>query len=224
METAIGIVVGAIVAIIITITVETLRRPKLRMRLAPAQEVQYSLGSPASAGKYLHADLVNEPLPWLFRWLSRDPALQCRGTVTFHNLDGGRYFAASMPIRFSRSPQPVPLQIAGNNGFTAVLIDPDRMSLESRVDVHAGESTPFDIAVKFDSDVDCYGWSNQNYFCDPQWRHPDWKLPPGRYLVGATIQSSGVKCSGVFRLLNQGSTNDFRLEKAQPNDKITDQT
>lgn len=220
LEPGISIVAGAVLAIVITITVEMQRRPLLRMRLAATETVTYPPGkSPANTGQYLHIDLVNQPLPWLFRWMSRNAAMQCGGTMTFHNLDGGKYFAKAMPVRFSRSPQPIPLEIRGS-GFSGILIDPSRLTAESRVDVYPGESTPFDVAVKFDSETECYGWSNLNYFCNPPWRHPDWKLPMGRYLVEVTIISSGAKCSGLFRLLNQGGADDFRVEKAQPTDKV----
>lgn len=220
LETAINIIVGAFVAIATTLTVEMQRRPKLRMHIAPAETATYGAGFPASSSKYLHVDLVNEQLPRLFRWMSRGAALQCHGTITFHYLDNGaRYFAKEMPVRFSRSPEPIPLQIRGA-GFSAVLVDPDRISPDSRIDLYPGERTPFDIAVKFDSEAECYGWSNLNYLCNPPWRHPDWKVPAGRYLVEATITSSGAKCSAIFRLLNPGNDNDFRLEEALPSNKV----
>jgi hypothetical protein len=221
VETAIGIVGGAIVAIIVTVVVEVLRRPKLRMTIVPGERVpQYPLNSTARTGHYLHIDLVNEPLPGLFRWLARDAALQCRGTITFHNLDGGQFFAAPMPVRFARSPEPIPLQIRFSGG-AGVLVDPQRMSLESRFDLYPGEATPFDVAVKFDSDDAAYGWTNQNYFSEPIWRNPDWKIPQGRYLVKVTMKSSNATCRGLFRLLNDAGPNDFRLEPAQTTDRVS---
>lgn len=221
LETAVSVVAGAIIAILTTITVEMLRRPKLRLRIAPAGEAPYPPGRPAKHGRYLAVDLVNEPLPLLFRWMSRNPALQCRGTITFHNPDGERFFAAEMPLRFARSPQPTPMQIVLGE-VHGVLIDPMRLSADSRVDVYPGESTPLDIAVKFDSEDECYGWSNLNYFSDPPWRHSDWKLPQGRYLIAVTVFSSGQTCTGVYRLLNQGGPKDFRLEPARSDDKINE--
>lgn len=218
-ETAIGIVGGAVVAIVITIIVETLRRPKLSMRIAETGNTTYPPGRPASSGQYLNIELINEPLPWLFRWLSRDAALQCRGTITFHTLDGHRYFSTAMPVRFVHSPEPVPMQIVMGNQ-TGILVDPLRLSLDSRIDIYPGESSPFDIAAKFDADTDCYAWSNLNYFSMPAWRHPDWKLPPGRYLIEATILSSSAKSRRLFRLFNQGGPKDFRLEKAMPTDRV----
>jgi hypothetical protein len=219
LETVISIVAGAIVAILTTITVEMVRRPKLRLRIAPAVDAPYPEDRPAKRGHALTVDLINDPLPPFFRWMSRSPALQCRGAISFHHLDGQRFFKDQMPIRFARSPQPVPMQIVLGelHGF---LVDPMRLSADSRVDVYPGEFTPIDIAVKFDSEDECYGWSNLSYFSDPPWRHPDWKLPLGRYLIAVSVSSSGQKCTGLFRLLNHGGPKDFRLEPALTDDKI----
>ena len=219
LTTVIGIVAGAVITILLTIALEMLRRPKLRLCIAEIEEADYPQDRPAKRGRALLANLVNEQLPWFARWMSRSPALQCRGTVTFHNIDGESFFASEMPLRFARSPQPLPIQI--NLGEAqGVLVDPLRLTADSRVDVYPGEATPLDIAVKFDEEDECYGWSNLSYLSDPPWRHPDWKLTKGRYLIEITVFSSGAKCSGVFRLLNQGGPKDFRLEPAQPNDKV----
>ncbi len=220
METAIGILGGAIFAILTTITVEMLRRPKLRLRIAPTSEAPYPPNRPARYGRWVGIDLVNDPLPGPFRWMSRGPALQCRGTIAFHYLDGQKFFKDDMSVRFSRSPQPVPMQIVIGE-LRGVVVDPMRLSADSRIDVYPGESTPLDVAVKFDNEDECYGWSNSNYHSDPPWRHPDWKLGQGRYLIAVTVYSSGQKCVGLFRLLNDSGPKEFRLESALPGDKIS---
>jgi hypothetical protein len=61
-------------------------------------------------------------------------------------------------------------------------------------------------------------WSNQSYFSDPPWRNPDWKLSKGRNLIDITITSSGAKCKGLFRLINNVGQKDFRIENARPED------
>jgi hypothetical protein len=213
----ISVLIGAIVAIVTTITVEMLRRPKLRLQIAPATEAPYPENRPAKRGRALTIDLVNEPLPWLARWMSRNAALQCRGTISFHNLDGQRFFANEMPVRFARSAQPLPMQVFIGD-TQGVVVDPQRVTADSRVDVYPGDSTPLDVAVKFDDEAECYGWSNLSYSSNPPWRNRDWKLPDGRYLIKVSVYSSGEKCVGIFRLLNQGQPRDFRLEPAMPAD------
>ena len=90
------------------------------------------------------------------------------------------------------------------------------------MDVYPGESQRLDVAAKFDNEAECYGWSNESYFSNPVWRNPDWTLPSGRYLVKGTVISSGEKCTGVYRLVNDVPQSDFRLEEAMPEDRIRD--
>jgi hypothetical protein len=80
------------------------------------------------------------------------------------------------------------------------------------MDVYPGEFEILDVAVRLDDEEDCYGWKNESYFCIPPWRNPNWKLPRGRYLVSVEIASSGQKCVGLFRLINDVPGTDFRLE------------
>lgn len=219
LTTAIGIVGGGIIAILTTIAIEVLRRPKLRLRLSPPIDAPYPENRPAKHARALTIELVNDPLPRFARWMSRSAALQCRGTIRFHNLDGERFFANEMPLRFARSAQPLPMEVVIGE-LRGFVVDPLRLTVDSRIDVYPGEVTPLDVVVKFDGEDEAYGWSNLNYGCNPPWRHPDWKLPQGRFLVSVTVLSSGQKCEGLFRLLNQGGPNDFRLEPARGSDRV----
>jgi len=216
--TILGVILGGAIAIATTIAVEYFRRPKLRLSaIEQAVEVSYPAGKPARYGRYLALRLTNEPLPWYAKWMQRSAALQCRGTMSFHHLDGQKVFAADMPVRFAESPQPIPMEIH-LGGYVGILVDPQRLSADSRVDVYPGEEVRLDVAARFDNDADCYGWSNLSYFSNPAWRNADWKLPAGRYLVKAVVSSSGEKCATLFRLLNEGTSRDFRLERALPSD------
>jgi hypothetical protein len=124
-----------------------------------------------------------------------------------------------MPIRWSATPEPAPLQFIVDKTRVA-FFDPSKATIESRVDVYPGESQRLDVAVKLDDEAECYGWSNLNYFSNPVWRHPDWRLSPGRYLVNVTIVSSGESANALFRLIADVPRKDFRLEPAQPRDTV----
>lgn len=192
-----GVILGGIITILITIFVENLRRPRLTFKIGEPVDRNYT-NKPAKDVRFLGIDVINKPLPAYARWMTRNIALQCHGYISFHHLDGQNIFGRSMPIRWSYTIEGVPITI----------------------DVPPGEARRLDVAAKFDSEDDCYGWSNENYFSDPVWRHPDWKLDRSRYLVGITIYSAGEKCSGLFRLVNDVPQQDFRLEPAMPNDFI----
>jgi hypothetical protein len=212
LSTGLGIVGGGLVTIAVTVLVEWLRQPRLDMRIAAPVEIGYRPGQPAARGTYLHVHLVNRALPYLLRWLARASAVRCRGTLTFYKLDGKPLFPSPMPVRFSKSPEPLALQLSVG-GVPGVLVDPQRLSPESRTDVHAGDAEPFDVAAKFDEEASCYGWSNLNYFCRPVWRHPEWRIPPGTYEVEVTIESSGARCTRRFRLLNLVQPNVFEVQQ-----------
>jgi hypothetical protein len=204
------LVVGAIIAIIITIVVEILRRPHLELSIeTPPHDVTYP-NAPANRMRSLRVQLSNKPL----RWMVRAPALQCRATIAFQHLDGLNIFSKAMNGRWSNSPEPVSIPIVGadDNVVQFRILDIGRLTTESRIDVYPGESELLDIAVRLDEEQDCYGWNNETYFCITPWRNADWKLPCGRFITRVEIVSSGQKCEGDFFLLNEGARTDFRLE------------
>jgi hypothetical protein len=212
------IALGAVIAILITIWVESLRKPKLELRIAEPSDQVYE-NRPATNARFLGVNIINKPMLRGTKWMLREAALHCHGTITFYNLDGQRYYGRSMPIRWSGSPEPVgiPIQV----GDTQLLIlDPARITLHSIIDVYPGESERLDVATKFDEEIDCFGWNNEAYFSEPVWRNNNWRLPAGRYLVKIEVVSSGQKCTGVFRLINNVSRPDFRLENAFKTDVL----
>ena len=82
------VVLGAIVAILITILVENLRKPKLQLGIDSSPTDMEYQNRPARYARFLSVKLVNTPLPQWARWMSRSTALQCHGEITFHHLDG----------------------------------------------------------------------------------------------------------------------------------------
>jgi len=218
VATVIQVFIGAIVAILITICIENLRKPKLQFRIALPHDRGYQ-GRPARQARFLGLDLVNKPLPWWARWMSRNAAIQAHGIITFHRLDGQNIFGRAMNIRWSGSPEPIAMSVeVGGNKIS--IVDPTRFTLTPRMDIYPGEAERLDVAARFDQEDECYAWSNENYLSRPLWRNPDWKLPSGRYIVKVTIISAGQKCAGLFRLINDVPQEDFRIESALPNDSI----
>jgi hypothetical protein len=73
------------------------------------------------------------------------------------------------------------------------------------MDIHPGDSELLDVAVRFDTDQDCYGWNNETYFLQPPalfGRNPKWRLGYDRFLVKIVVRSSGHTRAAVFRLIN----------------------
>lgn len=184
---------------------------------------------PTRKRSYVRVILTNKALGGP-RWMTRAPALQCRATITFHHLDGQNIFGRAMEGRWAGSPEPAPLDGFGqilhpgeaeddpHDQIRMKILDYMRLTLKSRIDVYPGESEELDVAVRLDDEEPCYGWNNETYFGDTPWRSPQWRLERGRYLVRITVVSSGQKCVGTFRLINDVVRTDFRLEDARPED------
>jgi hypothetical protein len=209
---------GAILAILTTISIELLRKPSLQINTYKAGEGTYT-DRPAKKARFLYLEIENRQLPKIFKWISRNAALQCHGTITFHHLDGTDVFGRSMQIRWTNLPEPSPIILLIGDKVSKIF-DPRKFDHFSRVDVYPGESEIMNVASRFDEDEECFGWSNESYYSEPLWRNQNWKLPKGRYLIHISVVSSGEKCEGLFRLINDVGINDFRIEKSLPTDKI----
>ena len=155
--------------------------------------------------------LTNTELPGWARWMIQAAALQCRAEISFRHLDGQNVFGRVMNGRRAGSPPPVALPVMGPGGQQFQLIDYERLTLASRIDAYPGEKEILDIAIRADADAECYGWNNEAYFLTRNGvtRHRDYRLVG---IVRVVVVSSGQKCLGIFRLINDVPRTDFRLE------------
>jgi hypothetical protein len=210
------IAVGGLITIVTAVIVEYLRTPSLEFSIEnPPLDVIFRENRPAREGRHLRLKLLNKPLPSWLQWLQRAAALQCRGLITFHHLDDGHdVFDRAMVVRWAGTPEPLPIQAFSSDGVQIQIFDPMRITTESRIDIYPAESELLDVAARFDNDEDCYGWNNEAYFSNPLWKNPSWRLMRGRYLVRVEVSSSGRKCVGFFRMINDGVRSDFRLRPA----------
>ncbi len=211
------LILGALIAVMITIGVENLRRPRLSMFIEqPPYDPSYPsvpIPAPAKNARFLRVMLGNKPLAFWARWMERAPALQCRATITFRE-EHQNATERTMTGRWSSTPQPIPVPIMDlSGGVQFRIIDIDKMAADYRIDVYPGESERLDIAAQFDDESDCYGWNNESYFSNPPWRNANLRLAPGNYLVTATVSSSGRKLTQNFRLRNTGNRMTFSLEQ-----------
>jgi hypothetical protein len=222
MGVALGISFGGLITIATAMGVEYFRRPQLALVIEnPPCDLTYTPQHPALNACYLRVKLRNAALPPGLRWMQLAAALQCRGEITFHHLDGQNIFGRQMAVRWANSPQPIASQIVDTHGVVQyAILDFARMATAVRMDVYPGEEEIVDVVVRLDNELDCYGWNDEAYI--HQWRNPNWKLSRGRYLIKVVITSSGHKCVGCFRLINDvDNRTDFRIEPAKSEDDTT---
>ena len=181
----------------------------------PSDQEYRGLPTPAQIMRCLRIRVRNRELPWALRWMRREPAQNCLGTIQFLYLDGTKYFMESMPARWAGSTEATPLLGRITMGEVVhgniELWDTARLSIVSKMDIPAGEQEDIDVAVRCDDDVDAYGFNNESYRTN--WRNERWRVPKGRYLVEVTIRSAGQKISKRFLLNNDSRRDQFRLEE-----------
>jgi hypothetical protein len=218
-QTVLSFTLGALASIFASGFFEWLKRPILSVQVAPADNKNYGAGHPvAQKARFLQVSVKNRE-PWLwFRWLSKNAASQCVADITFFHLDGQRVFEEDMPGRWSGWPEP--LAMVGHVGRQPIeLVNPYYLSSEfRRINIYSDAPRLLDIAVRFDNDPECYGWTTENYNSQPPWKNPKWRLAPNRYLVKVDVRADAVATSACFRLINDTAVGDFRLAPTLPGD------
>ena len=108
-----------------------------------------------------------------------------------------------MDVRWTGSPQP-PQFI--HNG---VLHWSDIDLLRYR-DLHTNRGEGIDIATKFGAETDCFGFTNTSYLHGL--KHPEWRLPEGRYTLQISIFAGSYVATKTFILRNDWPRLDFCLQ------------
>lgn len=203
--TFVSFIVGGAASFAATLVAERLKRPSLVFEIAAPNDVDYSTEPfrPAKSARFLSIRVKNEELPVGLRWLGRNAAMFCNGKIDFRKQSGESVFARSMPLRWSETPEPVPMQVQ-IGGTMGQIVDHFRYHLEQKVDIPAAEYRFMDVAAQFEDEQECYGWSNESYSFQPNWRNPTRKLDPGVYLVNVTLHHLGGRCTFACELVNEG--------------------
>ncbi|MGA3182707.1 MAG: hypothetical protein ABSF38_20475 [Verrucomicrobiota bacterium] len=200
-QTLIGCVFGLSVALF----VERNRKPKLSLT---TKQTDTHPGPPPCRG--VGVSLVNTKPKPLFAWFThREPALRASATIEFMTSDRRPFIKKLMQGRWTSSPQPPELYDLKTNQLSPY----NRQNLQFR-EIYPGVVEGIDVAIRFQGEDDCFGYSNASYD-QPQERHkrdPAFRLEKGEYIVQVTITYSGGTLTNSFRLRNDVPYNEFRLE------------
>jgi len=158
-------------------------------------------------------------MPILFRWLGRNAAMHCYGTIEFFDYENCiPVFSDPMPLRWADSKEPMTfLQLS--HGQLKKVFDPTKFSSAEYCNVYPGSNEPIDVVAKFDVDEECYGWSNMNYLPDKTWRNKDWELRKMKYLVHVKVYTNGESKDALYVLDNTVLRCDCKLVEASKKDK-----
>lgn len=206
-----GVFLGVLASLIVAMFVEWMRKPRLSINILPPENV-YIIKGGVAIGTYigLKVRVSNSRLPFVFRWMQRQSARDCRAALQFLREDKTPFIARPMPGRWAGAVQPVPLEgVIRPSMGTIEIHDIARLTADSRIHIPAGEEEGLDVAARFPGSTDAYGWTNESY--RHNFRHPDFTLPKGNYLVDIVVQSEGVKKQWRFRIENGHTIDEFRL-------------
>lgn len=212
-----SIVIGGLITILTAIVIEYYRRPKLEFEIANPV-VKDLINCPVKKAKWLLVKVTNNKLPSIFFWMSRNPAIQCHGYITFYRIDGQKVFSNKMPIKWSNKPPSIAISVKMDNGQFINVIDP--VGNYFAENIYPGESVNIDTVAKHDDDENCFGWTWENENTDPKkwFRNKSWELNKGLYLIKISIQTSGDKFEKCYRIINDLNFDNFRLESMVKND------
>lgn len=213
-----GVILGGIITIIVALWVEYLKTPKLEI-LLPNPEFVVLQTVDLNTNQLIQTPITSlrlrvrgKPLSRSLKWMMRSFAPRCYARIAFHQIDTGEKIF-EMHGRWASLSQPT--QPWGQIGGQPIqFFDLERLNFGKHADIYPDEYEELDVAAKFGSEPDCYGWNNENYYSTPQFRKPEWRMPRGRYFVWVTIKAGGQIYSEMFRLHNEGSPAEFRLELA----------
>src|SRR5579863_3214847 len=111
MNGILSVLFGVISSLAVVVLVEWQRQPRLILIIPDPSDQNYAgLPTPAQIMRCVRIRVRNQELPWLLRWMRRESAENCLGTVRFLKPDGTNYFAESMPARWTGSPEATSIQ------------------------------------------------------------------------------------------------------------------
>jgi hypothetical protein len=208
-------VVGSLIAVAIVLGLERQQRPDLCF------EIERDARIDDKKRKYLRLRVRNRPLPAILgSAYERQPALMCRAWITFLNEQGLPIFPAGdrMPGRWSDTPEPHNIFPAASGSGPPKHL-PAYNATVHNVDIAPGDRALLDVVMREQNKDTCVGWSNAQVLASLEEPLP---LPPGtrtfpiekgRYFVHVQVQTGGRSFAHIFRLVNDVSQADFRLEE-----------
>jgi len=199
---------ASIIGVLTVLWIDRQRRPRLRMTVGIPGTIDKADPLKRPVTTFLHVRVENQKTNFpVSLFYDAEMALSCAAWLTFHHLDGHRVFDREIVARWTETPEPSFRPIT-HDGKVAVMLS----GVKNSVDIPTGEYANLDVAVRMLGERECYGWNNESYLHN--WRHPDWKLKRGRYLVNVRVRSGGREFKDVFLLVNDVPHRDFRLEQA----------
>lgn len=148
-------------------------------------DVGESVSRGGKTWKFVSVSVRNKKRPWICHFLDETAHL-CTAQVEFLDSDRGNFLIDPMDARWPRfQAEPIDPKTGALN-VGAILIP-------HRETIPPGDSASINVAVKFEGDLQCYGFNNRSYgFQDEgQWRYSKQRLDSTSAYVGIVISFEG---------------------------------
>jgi len=165
----------------------------------PSLQIQYR-HEPVSQDprRWVHVDVCNKPSPFL----TRSPAFECRGRVTYTSLDGDDV-KGPLETKWESKLVAESVQYDAKGKPVGRSIEYGTLELMKVETIRpGGRPKGLDIAVKLDGETDAWIWTPESY---KGYNKPEYRLREGIYRVEVEIESPGIDpVKGEFVLENKG--------------------
>jgi hypothetical protein len=192
----------AFVGVVVALWYENLGSP--RLEISPGLTTDDVNPLSCRRTRFLHLNVRNNPRT--ARFVPRQTSYATHGTITF--VTSEHRAIGTMPIRWDGAPEPLRTEIVDNQ--ITYLPDHRLIRISRYIDIPPDESESLAIAVRIEGDTSAFGWTCESYFHG--WRHPDYELPPGRYVARVKIVSGDRVFQKEFPFVNPGELGGFDLE------------
>ena len=195
---------ATLLGLLAALLVEAAKRP--RLQISASDTVDHS--PTGLLMRSVHVKVSHKKLLPGFRWfLTPSPATACRATLRFIDEKNREALAkGALDGRWTGSEQPS--QFINFTGTIA----PSVFEILKKRDIFPGAPESLDIAVRFQTDVNCYAFNNDNYVGPQGFKRLEHELPPGIYIVEVTITFAGRTTRRKVRLHNDSNWSAFTVK------------
>lgn len=202
VQLIIGAILGAIFSILTTIFIELIRKPRLEISITENSdhENNYPLR------RHLILEVKNKNPIWLLKWVNREPAMHCKGTAMFLDINNKPLIENPISIRWCSLPEP-------SFGLgTNIIQTPSIYDFIPKIDIYPGESEKLVFTIKFDSESEFYGFNNFSYFSS-SFKNPNYRIIANICYVDIEIKSSCKTINKRFIIKNEKGIVGFIIEE-----------
>ena len=221
LDKGIDFIIGflaSLFVVFVVLLIERSKRPKIEVDIETIPPITKS-GQSAVNRKFLRVAVHNRRLnKFLDIFYTREPALNCQAWITFLHEDNTLVFSKGhrMQGRWSRTPEPITLAFTEKNVIQYL----DTRVTTDSIDIPPNSFEYLDTVMRPENSDTCIGWHN-GIIENPDPKAQDsFDLSKGRYHILIQIRTGGRDYRRVFRLVNDGSFDHFRLENLTAQPKI----